>query len=136
MLRWWLVFGMASSRGYHHGHAPRHAFIEILEVFWSDGSPYSTCNFFYSFLQHCLLCSLQHISEFFYSIFKKYVRFIKLIKFSNWIFNSHLSIFYRLEMRVILVTMGTFKVGKEVIFFSPVKWLSILEWLSFLNGKR
>ena len=40
LLRWWLVFCMASPRGYRCRHAPRHDFVEIFEVLWSDGPPY------------------------------------------------------------------------------------------------
>ena len=48
LLRWWLVFCMASPRGYHCRHAPRHAFVEIFEVLWSDGPPDLLCDFFFS----------------------------------------------------------------------------------------
>ena len=45
LLRWWLVFCMASPRGYHCRHAPRHAFVEIFEVLCSDGPPNLLCDF-------------------------------------------------------------------------------------------
>ena len=36
---------MASPCGYHCRRAPRHAFVEIFEVLWSDGPPDLLCDF-------------------------------------------------------------------------------------------
>ena len=71
----------------------RKRFVELLDVFWSDGSPDLSHNFFYLFFRYIYTHSYQKIHQ----IIKKSVTDMKPFKFASCLRKPHLSSSRRLE---------------------------------------